>query len=32
MDQIRNLKQNSLGHLKLLFGVYLDFGIWDLEL
>jgi len=28
--QIRNLKQNRFGHLKLEFGAYLGFGICDL--
>jgi len=30
MVEIRNLNQ-SLGHLDLVFGIYLRFGVWDLE-
>ncbi len=34
MDKIQNPKtkfQSLIGHLKLEFGIYLGFGIWDLE-
>ena len=31
MTKIRNLKQSRFGHWRLVFGIYLGFGIWDLE-
>jgi hypothetical protein len=30
MSQIRSLKRSRLGHLRLVFGIYLGFGIWSL--
>jgi len=30
MIKIRNSKRESLSHLKLEFGIYLGFGIWNL--
>ncbi len=31
MIKIPNFKQNSLSHLDLELGIYLDFGFWILE-
>ncbi len=31
MTKIRNLKLTCFGHLGLAFGIYLGFGIWELE-
>jgi len=31
MNKIQNSKQNRFGHLKLVLGAYLGFGIWNLE-
>jgi hypothetical protein len=30
-NQNPNVKQNGFGHLKLMIGIYLRFGIWTLE-
>jgi hypothetical protein len=30
-NQNPNFKQNGFGHLKLMIGIYLGFGIWTLE-
>jgi hypothetical protein len=32
MFKIQNAKQNSFGHSKLEFEIYLGFGAWNLEL
>jgi len=31
MNQIPKKKQNRFGHWILVFGIYLGFGIWNLE-
>jgi hypothetical protein len=30
MNKVKNPKQNCFGHLELVFGIYLRFGIWNL--
>jgi hypothetical protein len=31
MAKIRNFKQTHFDHWDLVFGIYLEFGIWDLK-
>jgi hypothetical protein len=31
MNKVQDSKQNHFGHLELVIGIYLRFGIWDLE-